>query len=285
MGGKYEKKKVKKTNKARDARKGAIIAFVLLLVVVLAVLALFVMPQVLYKLGNESENTDDVLSNQTEIESVSSTDTTDENSIVDSGDENTDEIPESIEAVAFPLLIEEGKLEIESIIQYDGLNPDCGNQEGNDIAAITVRNVSDVYVESAEISMTTNNGDIITFMITDLPAGETVFAFSQENTLVKADTVYGDVICEAVFDADANMSENQLAVSVDGTVITLQNKTNESLSNIVVYCHSTLGDQYFGGITYTYSLQTLPANGSAEVDAVDCILGLAEVVRITINKP
>ena len=262
--GKYENNKVKKMNKAREARRGAVIAFVLLLVVVLAVLALFVMPQVLYKFGNESGNTESALSNQAETESVANTDTSD--------------------AVTFPLAIEEGKLEIESVIQYDGLNPDCKNQEGNDIAAITVRNVSDVYLKSAEVLMTTNTGNIITFVITDLPAGETVFAFSQENTSVKSDMVYGDVICEAIFDAGANMSEDQLAVSVDGTVITLQNKTNESLTNIVVYCHSTLGDQYFGGITYTYSIQTLPANGSTEVDAADCILGLAEVVRITVNE-
>lgn len=274
--GKYEKKKVKKMNKAREARRGAVIVFVLLLVVVLAVLALFVMPQVLYKFGNESGNTESALSNQAETESVANTDTSD--------DENTDELTESIDAVTFPLAIEEGKLEIESVIQYDGLNPDCENQEGNDIAAITVRNVSDVYLKSAEVLMTTNTGNIITFVITDLPAGETVFAFSQENTSVKSDMVYGDVICEAIFDAGANMSEDQLAVSVDGTVITLQNKTNESLTNIVVYCHSTLGDQYFGGITYTYSIQRLPANGSTEVDAADCILGLAEVVRITVNE-
>ena len=276
MGGKYEKKNVKKAKKTQEARKGAMIAFVLLLV---AILALFVMPQVLHRLGgNDAE-----MSNQVETEAATNPGASEEDPAVDPGDDNNDKTTESIDAVTFPLIIEEGKLEIESIIQYDGLNPDCGNQEGNDIAAITVRNVSDVYLESAEISMSTNNGNILTFVITDLPAGEAVFAFSQENTSVKADTVYGDVICEASFDADANMSQDQISVTVDGTVITLQNKTNESLSNIVVYCHSTLGDQFFGGITYTYSIETLPANGSAEVDALDCILGLAEVVRISVD--
>jgi hypothetical protein len=244
-----------------------------------AILALFVMPQVLHRLGgNDAE-----MSNQVETEAATNPGASEEDPALDPGDDNNDKTTESIDAVTFPLIIEEGKLEIESIIQYDGLNPDCGNQEGNDIAAITVRNVSDVYLESAEISMSTNNGNILTFVITDLPAGEAVFAFSQENTSVDADAVYGDVICEASFDADANMSQDQVSVSVDGTVITLQNETNESLSNIVVYCHSTLGDQYFGGITYTYSIETLPANGSAEVDALDCILGLAEVVRITVD--
>ncbi|MBP3664301.1 MAG: hypothetical protein J6J03_03990 [Tyzzerella sp.] len=252
--GKYKKRKV---NKVLKTHKGAIIACVLLLVIILAVLALFVMPQVLYKLGNADAG----LSNQSE---------------------NSDVIAESIE---FPLILEDGKLEIESVIQYDGLNPDCSNQEGNNIAAITVRNLTDTYLESAEIAITSGSGNIITFVITDLPSGETAFVFSQENESVEADEVYGDVICEAVFDENASMNEEQISVSVEDTVITLQNKTNENLSNIVVYCHSTLGDQYFGGITYTYTIQSLPANGSEEVDAVDCILGLADVVRVTINKP
>lgn len=279
MGGKYEKKNVKNAKKTQEARKGAMIAFVLLIVAVLAVLALLVVPQVLHRLGgNDAE-----MSNQVETEAATNPGASEEDPAVDPGGDSNDETTESIDAVTFPLIIEEGKLEIESIIQYDGLNPDCGNQEGNDIAAITVRNVSDVYLKSAEISMTTNDGNILTFAITDLPAGKTVFAFSQENTSVIADAVYGDVICQASFDADANMSQDQVSVSVDGTVITLQNETNESLSNIVVYCHSTLGDQFFGGITYTYSIETLPANGSSEVDALDCILGLAEVVRITVD--
>lgn len=285
MGGKYEKKKVKKAKKVQEARKGAIIAFVLLLVVVLAVLALFVMPQVLYKLGNESGNTESALSNQAENESVADTDTSDENSIIDSDDENTDEITESIDAVMFPLVIAEGKLVIESVIQYDGLNPDCGNQEGNDIAAMTIRNLSDIYLKSAEISITLDNSNVLTFVITDLPAGKTAFAFSQENKSVEADSLYSEVIYEAAFDANATLSDDKVSVSVEGTAITLSNKTNESFSDIVVYCHSTLGDQYFGGITYTYTIQTLPANGIAEVNAVDCILGLTEVVCITVNEP
>ncbi|MGM9643434.1 MAG: hypothetical protein ACI3XI_09520 [Eubacteriales bacterium] len=260
--GKHEKRKVKKANKARADRRSAVIAFVLLLVVVLVAFALFVMPQVLYMLGNGAGNTESSSSAQT-----SQTRT------------------ESIDAIAFPLLIEYGKLEIESVIRYDGLNPDCGNREGTDIATLTVRNVSDTYLERAEITMTSGNGYILTFVITDLPAGEAVLAFSRENVSVKSDTVYVDVICEAVFSTDASMSEELISVSVEGTAITLQNKTNESLSNVVVYCHATLGDRYFGGITYSYTIQTLPANGTAQAEAVDCILGLAEVVRITVSEP
>ena len=59
--------------------------------------------------------------------------------------------------------------------------------------------------------------------------------------------------------------------------------TDAVIDEVVVYCHSDLGDQYFGGITYNYTVKSIPANGTAEIDAVDCILGLAKVVRIVVK--
>ena len=278
--GKYDRKKAGKTN------KGAVIALLVVLVILLAVSVLFVMTRVLNNPGDEGWG----LSNGSETEFPEETygdftgEFTEESPDADSGVDNTEANTEFADAVVFPLVLENGKLEIENLIQYDGLNPDCGNQEGYDIAAVMVKNLSDTYLKSAEISMTSSNGSILTFVITDLPAGATVIAFSNENTAVETNMVFGDVICEAVFDAGANMADHLIDVSVDGTAITLQNRTNESLSNIVVYCHASLGDEYFGGITYTYTVQTLPANGSAAVEAVDCLLGLAEVVRVAINE-
>lgn len=188
-------------------------------------------------------------------------------------------------AVSFPLLLEDGKLEIEQIFQFDGLNPDCGYQEGKNIAAITVTNRSDTYLASADVSMISADGEVLHFAVTDLPVGKSVMAFSLENASSEPDTAYGDVICKATFDADASMNDDKFSVSADGTTIILQNKTSTEIQDIAVYCRSTLGDQYFGGITHTYTVNNLPAYGTAELDAVDCILGFAEVVRIAVNDP
>ncbi|MBR5126257.1 MAG: hypothetical protein IKU68_05935, partial [Oscillospiraceae bacterium] len=67
-------------------------------------------------------------------------------------------------------------------------------------------------------------------------------------------------------------------------VITLQNKTAEEIPELVLYCHASLGEEYFGGITYKYTVNNLAAQGSATVNAVECTLGIAEVVRIAIPE-
>jgi len=190
-----------------------------------------------------------------------------------------------LEGIAFPLLVDDGRLEIENAIQFDGFNPDCGNQEGHNIAAITVRNVSGSYLSEAEISMTTDSGTVLHFAVTDLPSGMTVVAFATDNATTDAATRYCEVVCDAVFDPDASLHEEKISVSVDGIQVLLQNNTDEQIDEVVVYCRATLGDQFFGGITYMYTVNNLPANGTAEVTAADCILGLAEVVRIVINEP
>ena len=188
------------------------------------------------------------------------------------------------EVVSFPLVLADGKLGIENAFQFDGLNPDCENQEGYNIAAITVKNLSDEYLAKADISITTDGGITLQYVILDLPSGKSTVAFATDNATTNADTQYGDVVCDVVFDPDASMNEEKISVSVDGIQIVLENNTGEQIDEVVVYCRSTMGDQYFGGITYTYTVNNLPANGTAEVMAVDCILGLAEVVRVVINE-
>ena len=189
------------------------------------------------------------------------------------------------EQIVFPLRLSDGMLEIESMLQFDGLNPDCGNKDGKNIAAIMLKNLSEAYLCRADIQMKSSDGKLLRFVITDLPAGATVIAFSVDHLSSSIDTFYGDPVCDAVFDTNPPDWDAQVSVSVDGTCITLRNNTDQPIGKIVVYCHGTMGDQLFGGITYSYTVNNLIAGGTATLDAVECILGLAEVVRIVVNEP
>ena len=265
--GKFEKKKTKKT------RKGLLLAVILIIAAIL--LALFVIPQVLYRLNNGQISDDEAF-----------------DSYAASAAAETDAIPETadnsstaaVSSVEFPCLLEDEKLKIDSVFQFDGINPDSGNQQGANIATITITNLSDTYLESAELSVTTDSGEVLRFLISDLPAGKTALAFSTDNASVDQSATYTDIACASVFNTGASMHEDQVTVTVEGTKVTLKNNTSEELANIVVYCHASLGDQLFGGITYNYTVNNLPAYGTAEIDAVECFLGLTEVVRIAINE-
>lgn len=250
---------------------------------ILAVFIVFLMAVVLIVLFPETQHQNEQENSKEEKNEISQTGVTQEEAESEIDQEESEVENETIVGLKFPYSLPESDLVITSVFQYDGLNPDCENQEGNEIAAITVKNISDTYLSSAEINLISNSGEEFCFVLTDLPANKEVMVFSNENKSSKIGDVYVGVECGTVFDTEASMNDDRIAVSVNGVHITLQNNTDEDISEIDVYCRSSLGDQYFGGITYSYTINDLPAYGTAELDAVDCILGLAEVVRIAIN--
>lgn len=267
--GKYEKKRKK-------SPLGAV-ALVAVILIVLILLAIFVMPGVLYGLRGEDTGDSQLSTGENGATDDTTAPPTEENT-VDLAGQVTD-------WVTFPLELENGALVIDSLLQFDGINPDCGNENGSNIAAIVVTNQSDRHLSGADISMVTQEGKLLRFVITHLPAGKSVMAFATDNASIPKDIPCGNVTCEASFDDAASMLSDAVTATVAGTHITLENGTDSALNDLVVYCHCTLGDQYFGGITYTYTIEQLAAGQTAALDAVDCILGLAEIVQITANQP
>lgn len=248
-----------KDEKKKGAARRSQIALVAGIVVVLAVVV-FVMPRLLYSLrGGDAADESGTPGAET------------------SGGQTGD--------VTLPLELEGGKLLLGGVLQFDGINPDCGNESGSNIAAASLTKQSDTYLRRAELSVTTADGAVLHFVVTDVPAGKSIMAFATDNASLQTGAAVADVTCQAEFDPDVALNAERVETSVDGTRITVKNKADTALENLVVYCHCTLGDQYFGGVTYSYMINTLAAGETAELDAVDCILGLAEVARVAINEP
>lgn len=241
------------------------VLILVVMILLLAVVAVFVMPQLLYRLSGEGEAA------EFETEAQLSTNIPEETT------------EEPVPTVAFPLLVDDGNLEINSLFQFTGINPDCGNQEGTDIASIVLKNVSGMYLAEANISLTLLDGTQLNFKVTELPAGESAMAFSTENLSIPADAVCLSAGCETSYDPTAVTDSDQVTASADGIRITLTNVSGQAISQIVVYCRDLLGDDYFGGTTYSYTVTDLPAGESTTVEATDCVLGMAEVVRIAVN--
>ena len=255
--GKYEKTRKKKSG----AKRGLIPVLLLLLVVLLG---LFVMPQVLYRISGEAETV-----------------TTMEATEVQTGE--TGAAAAAVPAVQFPLELENGALTIESLFQYDGINPDCGNEEGKNIASITVKNTSGKYLAEAKIELELGDGTQASFVISHLPAGKSAMAFATDNTAMDSSDICVNADCTALWLEVAELLPETVTVSLDGTTITLKNNTAQEIPELIIYCRSPFDEEYFGGIAYEYTVNNLPANGTTTVEALDCILGLAEVVRIAVN--
>ena len=186
-------------------------------------------------------------------------------------------------SLPFPYPLEGGKLEVSSLFQFSGFNPDCGLAEGDNIASLSFTNCSGEYLSHAVFTVTLRDGTQLHFEAVDVPAGAGVMAFSTDNAVYDLSVPCDDITCEAEFAADAPLMADAVSVSVEGTAVTLTNLTGESLTNLVVNCHTLFEGSYFGGLTYSYPVETLEAWGSITLQAEDCFLGEAAVVRIAQN--
>lgn len=184
--------------------------------------------------------------------------------------------------VQFPIVLEDGKLEVESMFQFEGFNPDADNAMGTETAAISVKNLSDMYLEEAKITVLTDEGELM-FVVTDLPKGSSARAFSIENKFLESNAVCNDVKSEAVFKDDVVGIPEQILVQEDGIQISVTNASEQSLSKVTVYCRCPFDEEYFGGAAYQYELQGLAAGETKVINAEDFLLGIVEVVRVEIE--
>ena len=188
------------------------------------------------------------------------------------------------EDVSFPCLLAEDSLSVTSLFQYSGDNPDCGGQAGEEIASLAVTNQSEKYLASAKLTAKLADGTKRVFQLADIPAGQTVWVFAQDNGSFTSSNTCKELKCEASFAEEPPFLADQVAVEAEGISVTLTNLTDEDLAGLTVYCHCLFDGTYFGGLTYAYPVDGIPAGESVTIQAKECYLGEAAVVRVTRNS-
>lgn len=188
------------------------------------------------------------------------------------------------EDVTFPCLLADEQLSVTSLFQYSGENPDCGDEAGENVDSLAVTNQSGRHLTSAKITAKLADGTRLTFQLADIPAGQTVWVFDQDNGSFASSSACKELKCEASFEAETPLLEDQVAVETEGTSVTLTNLTDEDLAGLTVYCHCIFDGTYFGGSTYAYPVDGIPAGGRVTIQAEECYLGEAAVVRVTRNS-
>ena len=191
------------------------------------------------------------------------------------------EPPETIPEL-LPMELEDGRLTVRALFPYSGMNPDAGLEFGEDIAGLQLTNTSDEHLAFAELTAVLEDGTELCFRVEDLPPGMSAMLFEPEGRTLDGDRYCVDLYGFAEFEEDPLQSE-LVAVSVDGITITLKNVSGRDLTDLSVACHGLLDGSCFGGTTYIYDVASLPAGAVTVINAVDCILGEARVVRVEIG--
>lgn len=193
------------------------------------------------------------------------------------------EIEEKTTSLKFPYILEE-QLEVLSLSTATMPNPDAGGEIGENIASIELINSTGKFIELAEILVSLEDGTQFEFIVHDLPNAGKVQAFEVKNT------VYEDkILCEKVeiiklqtFEGDHLMSQ-AITIEEQETLVTLTNTSQSDLQDLTVICMCDFDGSYFGGTSYAYPVESLLAGESVTIDATDCYLGVADVVRIKAN--
>lgn len=179
-----------------------------------------------------------------------------------------------------PYVLEDGKLEIRAVFQYSGINVDCKEEEGVDIGSVELTNCSEEYLQELDLKLILSDDSELHFYITDIPAGKTVWAFDTQNRTYSVSESIADAQTEVVFTNESDLMQQGMDVSVSGMEIEITNNMQNDAENLSITCHTQLDGKYFGGISYTYPLDSLGAGVSAAISAQDCLIGDAEVVRV-----
>lgn len=216
---------------------------------------------------------ENVVSEETESEAAESEETEAETTEIEAEEQITIDSQ-------LPYMLEDGKLEISSVFQYTGLNVDKNWEDGTDIGAVVLVNRSEEYLKSLDLTLTMSDGTEFQFWIADIPSGGTVWAFDVNNTAYDASSFIADAKTEADFTTDTNPFADMITVTTEEIDVTLINHSSEDLTGLSVRCHSLMDDAYFGGLSYTYPVESIASQETVTFSADDCFVGVAEVVWI-----
>ena len=225
--------------------------------------------------------------NQGGHEQEPSTEQTDENETVDdvqtaeTNEEETEPSEETDTGLEFPYLLDDDKIQIDSLFQYSGINMDAQNEECEDVASLQLKINSDQYLEKAEISVELTDGTAFSFEEEDIPAGKAVMAFDTANTAYDGKTGVALIDATTTYSSDAGLKETDVKITSDDNGVQLENISGDVLANLKIKYHCVMDDMYFGGISSETEVAGLAAGETTTVDTSESILGDAEVVSIT----
>lgn len=181
--------------------------------------------------------------------------------------------------VELPYDLENGDLRIISLFQTDAPNPDCDNAEGSDLASVELVNLSDKYLEEARLTILLTDGTALEFLVQDLPAGMTVWAFETGNQSISDDAKCETIDCTARF-LDAQPLMSGISTEAKDANLTVTNQTGADIAVLTLRIHCLFENVYFGGKSVEYTIDNLANGAAAEIYAAECYMGTAQAVSI-----
>ena len=186
---------------------------------------------------------------------------------------------ETLPPMEFPVQLEGGRLEVTGLFLFTGMNPDRGWVPGENLPVLIVKNCSGEFLTQGELTLTSVRGETFSFRLEQVPDGQTVWAFAVEGGSLASEADGATVSGSADFEPRPELPEG-LECKAERTTLTLQNNGKSALTGLRVLCHCLFEDAFFGGVAYEYPVEEIVPGDAVTVEAADCYLGEASVVRV-----
>lgn len=189
---------------------------------------------------------------------------------------------EAEELLALPRDLGSG-LTLQAVLPFSGPNVDADGAESDQLATIIVQNNGGMAVGAADITLTCEDGAELHFRVTDLPVGGSCYAFE----LNSAQYTGENRVCaaSAEVEPDGSLSvDYRVTVMVQDGGLVLVNMTEDTLRNVTVRYRTDTGGTYFGGLSYTATVEELAPGASQTVLAAECYMGLPSVIAVSADE-
>ena len=174
-------------------------------------------------------------------------------------------------------------LTLQAVLPFSGPNVDADGAESDQLATIIVQNNGGMAVGAADITLTCEDGAELRFRVTDLPVGGSCYAFE----LNSAQYTGENRVCaaSAEVEPDGSLSvDYRVSVMVQDGGLVLVNMTEDTLHNVTVRYRTDTGGTYFGGLSYTATVEELAPGASQTVLAAECYMGLPSVIVVSADE-
>ena len=175
---------------------------------------------------------------------------------------------EAEELLALPRDLGSG-LTLQAVLPFSGPNVDADGAESDQLATIIVQNDGGMAVGAADITLTCEDGAELRFRVNSAQ-------YTGENRVCAA---------SAEVEPDGSLSvDYRVSVMVQDGGLVLVNMTEDTLHNVTVRYRTDTGGTYFGGLSYTATVEELAPGASQTVLAAECYMGLPSVIAVSADE-
>ena len=189
---------------------------------------------------------------------------------------------EAEELLALPRDLGSG-LTLQAVLPFSGPNVDADGAESDQLATIIVQNDGGMAVGAADITLTCEDGAELRFRVTDLPVGGSCYAFELNSAQYTGENRVCAASAEVEPDGSLSVDYRVSVIVQDGGLV-LVNMTEDTMHNVTVRYRTDTGGTYFGGLSYTATVEEL-APGASQTVLQDRAVEIAQLVRQLIDLP